>query len=57
MQPDLITLTGKSPFQNQFSFPLVGSGFTATIQVSANNAQPSFSLDSIMFDYTNHDRR
>ena len=57
VQPDLITLTGKSPFQNQFSFPLVGSGFTTTIQVSANNAQPSFSLDSIMFDYTNHDRR
>jgi hypothetical protein len=48
---------GSANTQSQFESQLIGSGFTAAINITSNDSNPAFSLDSATLEYTTNERR
>ena len=48
---------GSANTQSQFESQLIGSGFTAALNIVSNDINPAFSLDSATLEYTTNERR
>ena len=48
---------GSANTQSQFESQLIGSGFTAALNIVSNDSNPAFSLDSATLEYTTNERR
>jgi hypothetical protein len=51
------TATYGAELDYSFETPLIGSGNTFTYSITDNSTSPTFTIDSIVFDYQSHDKQ